>query len=377
MKDISEQLKKLNKTFPGYSYANTDNLIEKLEIANRHRLEIKQHSPVEMRVKDSNGNTVVGMINGQITEAKDNVSYDEDLERAVIFFPESTYTYEVVGDSTISNGGTYGLDINTYSGSDTPVTFNAVDIPIITGEIHTFSVDNTKLAHGDTDAVTIKVDANGDGTSEKTITTGATLDDLEAPKIDTSKLENTYILGTKLNIKDFVTDNQDKTKNLTVTAKWGSESLEVKNNKILLSKFGTGALEIKATDSLGNSSTATKSIITNYTFKGFKSPLETKEYKVNKQLQVRFRLGSLNSTAIPLQHPTLKITRIGDGYSANINPNTFNEDGDCDADDECFTNHHNRYIFTLPKNKLSVGQWKVEVGLDDGTTHTTNLTMVQ
>lgn len=171
MREISTKLKTLSTFYPGISYSNTDKLIEKLEVANRYRRVIKAYSPVEISVIDSSGN-IVGMVSGEDITNMPNGIYDKDTESVVIFFPNDNYTYKVVGDST---GGTYGLDINNYSGTEIPVSFKAFDIPIIPGEIHTYTVDQAKLTSNKPDAVTVQIDINADGEPEKIIKTGDTL----------------------------------------------------------------------------------------------------------------------------------------------------------------------------------------------------------
>ncbi len=290
---FSDRLKNLSKYFKGYTYNNNDNLIEKLAYAGKHRIELKKHSPIDMTIKDSQGNIVVGTVNGQIQENTENSYYDEDSDSAVIFFPDDTYTYQIVGDSTVPNGGTYGLDLTTYNGNNNPTVFNAIDIPVKTGEVHTFSVDQSKLANNDPDAVTVSIDTDGDGTPEKTIETG----------------------------KELVTASP-------------------------------------------------------YDFY-FKKIVDGGQYKVNKVLPVRIRVTSASKGKIPLQHPWIKITRVSDGYKASINPNKLDEDGQCDSDDDCFTKHHNRYILNIPKNTLTAGDWKIEVGLDNTTIHSIVVTMIK
>jgi hypothetical protein len=178
MAAISDKLKNLKNYFQGHNYPNTDNLVEKLQIANNNRLQIDAHSPVEVSIVDSSGNAV-GLVGGEIKEDIDNSSYDELTERAVIFFPDDTYTYEVVGDST---GGTYGLDIDIWDNSDEPISFRAIGLPILPGEKHIYKVDKEKLKKNDPDAVTITIDKEGDGTPEYILHSGSELTDITKPK---------------------------------------------------------------------------------------------------------------------------------------------------------------------------------------------------
>ncbi|MEI6400176.1 MAG: right-handed parallel beta-helix repeat-containing protein [bacterium] len=288
MSDVSNKLKNLSKYFKGISYANTDNLIEKLAIANKYKQEVFVHSPVELQITDSNGNTT-GLVNGTVQNDIENSFYNPETESALFLFPNDTYTYKVVGDGT---GSSYGFDVVTGSGSSN-TAFSATVMPIANGEIDTYTINQSKLSDNDPDAVTIAIDTNGDGTPEKTIQSGKEL----------------------------------------VTA-------------------------------------------TPYDFY-FKKIVDGGQYKVSKVLPIRIRVTSASKGKIPLQKPWIKVTRVSDGYKASINPNKLDEDGDCDSDDECFTKHHNRYILNLPKNTLTAGDWKIQVGLDDTVIHSIVVTMIK
>ena len=116
-------------------------MIEKLVIANDNRKEIKVHSPVELRVKDSKGG-IVGIIHGEVVNTIDTAVYDPSSETVAIFFPDDTYTYQVVGDGS---GKTYGFEIQNMMNESTQTIFQAVDLPITKNEIHTYFVDENKL----------------------------------------------------------------------------------------------------------------------------------------------------------------------------------------------------------------------------------------
>ncbi len=62
---VSQKLANISTYFPGISYSNTDNFVEKLAIANANKKTVKVYSPVELRVIDSNGN-ISGLVDGQI-----------------------------------------------------------------------------------------------------------------------------------------------------------------------------------------------------------------------------------------------------------------------------------------------------------------------
>ena len=162
---VSKKLKDLTTHFVVEDYNNDHQLIEKLAYAGRHRVELKAHSPIEISIKDPEGNSV-GLVGGNEVLDFFTGDYDVESERAVVFFPEGDYIYEVVGDS---EGGTYGLDVDIYDDSEEPLAFRAIDLPIIPGERHTYKVDKEKLKNNGKDAVTILIDKDGDGVSERTL----------------------------------------------------------------------------------------------------------------------------------------------------------------------------------------------------------------
>lgn len=176
MDNISVKLRNLNNYFDGVVYSNSDKLIEKLKIANDHRIEIKAHSPIEVRIVDQNGN-FTGLINGEEIENIWNVAYDKENERAVIFFPDENYTYEVVGDGT---GDSYGLDIVNFDYKNFGIMFKAVDIPIQKGEIHKYYIDWNHL--DDSSGVLVEIDKDGDGEVDYKINSGGVLTSISETK---------------------------------------------------------------------------------------------------------------------------------------------------------------------------------------------------
>jgi len=119
-------------------------------------------SPGELRVYDSQ-NRVTGLVNGIIKEEIPNSIYDE--ENIAIFSPSDTYSYSVTGTDT----GTYGLEIVFVKNGEL-ISFYADDIPTSQGQNHLYSIDWDMLSK-DENGVIIKIDIDGDGIFDKTITT--------------------------------------------------------------------------------------------------------------------------------------------------------------------------------------------------------------
>ena len=159
---VSVRLKNLADYF-GIVYPNTDNLIEKLEIASRHQRTIKSYSPVEIQVIDSQGR-ITGIIEGEIREEIPNSGYDKDTKNIGLLFPENNHLYQIVG----TEDGSYGLEIINVE-NETTATFTAIDIPISTSTVHQYQIDWQALSQGEKGA-TLQIDVDGDGVFEKTIT---------------------------------------------------------------------------------------------------------------------------------------------------------------------------------------------------------------
>ena len=162
LRDVGGRLK--NSPF-GSDYQNIV-LGDKLIAVNSNSTILFLRSPGELRIVDSQNRTT-GFVNNELKEEIPNVFYDEEKEVFVMLYPEDdNYRYQVVGTDV----GEYGLTAQTARG-DTFYSFDATDIPILTGSIHQYSIDWQKLSHGQ-NGVTMQIDSNGDGIFEKTVIAG-------------------------------------------------------------------------------------------------------------------------------------------------------------------------------------------------------------
>ena len=118
-------------------------------------------SPCELRIYDSEGR-VTGMINGTIKEEIPASLYDKENKTVIIFFPNDTYYYKVVG----SDKGEYGLEV-IYIENGSITNFTAMNISISKNATHRYDINWSKLSQGKK-GVSIKIDNNGDGKFEKT-----------------------------------------------------------------------------------------------------------------------------------------------------------------------------------------------------------------
>jgi len=81
-----------------------------------------------------------------------------------VHFPDGAYRYEVTGTDI----GIYGLEIAFSQGAETFI-FTAIDIPIICGAMHQYTIDWDAVSQGD-QGVTVQIDSDGHGEFEDTVT---------------------------------------------------------------------------------------------------------------------------------------------------------------------------------------------------------------
>jgi hypothetical protein len=158
--------------FPTATTSSISDLIQKMHSAGEYMVCAKLHSPGDLTISDTIGH-VAGMVNGQEVDTFPLAVSDGDTKSVeVLAAQDGSYKYQVVG----TGNGTYDLDITVKNG-DQSSTFQATDIPTSTGQVHTYTIDETALAASSTSAVSIQIDSSGSGaqTSDQTILAGSSI----------------------------------------------------------------------------------------------------------------------------------------------------------------------------------------------------------
>jgi hypothetical protein len=365
---VSQKLANLSLYFPGYSYDDSDHLIEKLAIADKHRKEIKVHSPVDLQVVDTTTGETAGLSSdGETTEDIDNSVYDPDTESVLILFPSDNYEYRLVG----TDNDSYGFDVANTVGDVTQTVFSASDVPVREGAIHTITLDEPVLEQGG-EGATLAIDNDADGTPEETIVSGPVLPDIMPPTIDLSSIADTYVLGERIDVRSLVSDNVSSPDDIVLSATIGETVVPIVDGIITLTSVVTQSLAIRATDATGNQSTATKPIAVHYRFSGISyiPNRSNNEYGAHATIPVGFILSGKNGVDVPVDHPGIDAVRESDGFHAQINPNTSDANGYCDLGEHCFTRLNDMYAFPLKAAKLGIGEWHIVITLGDGSTYT-------
>lgn len=130
-------------------------------------------SPVELRVYDSSGR-VTGMVDGNVVEEIPGTICMGDT--VVVLTPWDTYSYDVVG----MQDGTYSIRIVSIR-DRASVGFNALRIATSPCQLHRYTMDWEAVSQ-EGKGVTLRIDSNGDGEFERTVTADSelTADDLQA-----------------------------------------------------------------------------------------------------------------------------------------------------------------------------------------------------
>ncbi|HEC76887.1 MAG TPA: PKD domain-containing protein, partial [Thermoplasmatales archaeon] len=119
------------------------------------------HSPVELRVYDSQGN-VTGLVNGTIKEEIPFSLYDNESKTVIIFYANDTYRYELVG----TGNGTYELTANNIKGENIS-TFAITNVSITMGIKHEYTIDWNNLS--ETGGGITRIEYNNTNKSKQTL----------------------------------------------------------------------------------------------------------------------------------------------------------------------------------------------------------------
>jgi peptidoglycan hydrolase-like protein with peptidoglycan-binding domain len=264
----------------GQGYENSS-LAKKMVYTNTHSIISTLLSPGELHVYNYRGEAT-GLVNGETIEEIGNAIYARESGILVILFPAESYIYEVEG----TDEGAYTLCILYLEGEEI-ATFTGADIPTTAGAIHDYTVDWNALARGE-EGVTLQVDNDGDGTFEKTIQAGSTLDGTttpianQPPAIDIlAPVSGETISGSHYQIQWQATDPDNVDNSLSIDlfystnsgSTWTSISSDEANDgvydwNISALRGGEYWLKLVAEDPEGGTSEATVGPFTISTFEG-------------------------------------------------------------------------------------------------------------
>lgn len=192
MADVANRLECLGQAFPGQSYADADNFIAKLRVANNNKRTVRLYSPCELYIKDGTG-AITGLVRGHLYEEIRASIFDVVEEAATILLAKEPLTYNVRGTAN----GAYDMRVAaTHQGTFT--TFRANGIETAPGVIHQYQFDWEELSE-EGDGATVRIDANGDGEPETTVFADA---DLTADEVKLQTETEVDFVPDVLNLKN-------------------------------------------------------------------------------------------------------------------------------------------------------------------------------
>ncbi|MDB5245185.1 MAG: hypothetical protein JWN90_290 [Parcubacteria group bacterium] len=186
---VASRLDSIDSYFPDATSSSITTLVEKMHSAGTDVVCADLHSPGDLSIQDNLGRTV-GMSNDVVRNDFPLAVYDSKKKYAVVLAAgKDEYTYTVKGTGT----GTYGLDIKILNDGK-EISFNAKDIAMLPGEIHTYSINKTELLAGK-QGVTLKVDRSGTGKIDRVVKAGKELKGEAYVKEATEQEKKAYSLG--------------------------------------------------------------------------------------------------------------------------------------------------------------------------------------
>ena len=177
LKEIPENISTMfeHEKFPiDYTLAllnqNAESLYDKWGIHGVDELNLNLCSPAELHVYDSNGRTT-GLVDGEVMLEIPDSYYSYQSHSITIFFPNDSYVIVIKG----TDKGNYGLEVSFVENGEES-DFMATGIPTASGTVHQYTINWEALSQGG-EAVSVRIDADGDGKFEQTITTDAAFDE--------------------------------------------------------------------------------------------------------------------------------------------------------------------------------------------------------
>ena len=206
------------------------------------------------------------------------------------------------------------------------------------------------------------------GTTDIAVTPGIT--DNQAPAISHTQLNSEYVLNSSPITFNFSADDGNGVGVKEIAAKLDGQPI-IDGQIISFNQPGNHAIEIIATDFLGNSTTQTVNFQVVYQFGGYLPPIKTDGagiYKLGRTLPIKFQLTDANNQYIPTANAQLFVAKISDGIAGNdeIPLSTSNADT---GNQFRYDQTENQYIYNLSTDTLSVGSWQLKVVLDDGRSY--------
>ena len=249
----------------------------------------------------------------------------------------------------------------------------AINTPVVIGDATAYDIFGTEVTNnapsegfslGTTTVIWTANDPNGNSeTAEQKVT----ITDTTAPTFTTEPVDITKVLtGTKTQV-----DLGDVTASDIFGAKVANDA------PVDGFPIGTTIVTWTATDANGNTSTVTQNVTVKYAFGGILQPINQDDSSVFKQgstIPVKFWLKNANNAFVSTAEAKITYTKLNNNPTGNeieavstsaaTTGNLFRYDSSS-----------NQYIFNLSTKGLSVGDYRLTITLNDGTSYSVKISL--
>lgn len=146
--------------------------------------------------------------------------------------------------------------------------------------------------------------------------------------------------------------------------------------------LGTNTVTLEVSDGQSTSSDAVVITVTQntlYNFNGFLEPIHndgSDKFKLGRVIPVKFTLADCSGAEVTTAVATLAVYKILDQASGTEEVVTVEAAGNSDQDN-LFRYSEGNYIYNLDTSPYTEGTYRLEANLDDNTSHSVNVSMVE
>jgi hypothetical protein len=262
---------------------------------------------------------------------------------------------------TISASATPPANAASWNNSNVTVTFECADALSGIAECPASVMVSAEGANQTATGTAADLAGNA-ATTSRTVSLDKTPPSLTMPALAAS-----YVLNSVVTLAYAAYDPLSGVKQVSATLN-GAPAVP---GETPLTRVGTNTFTLTATDIAGNVVTESATFQVLYDFDGFLPPIPndgTGVFKLGSTVPVKFRLTDRNGVRVPgvVAHLTIQLLSNGNPIGTPIDATA---PGGADSGN-VFRDDGSQYIYNLATRPLSVGTWRLQASLDDGSTHT-------
>jgi hypothetical protein len=319
----------------------------------------------EIRYRAGSGPEVVvagaGATFGLTAQGMSQVGYFA-VDHAGNVEPSHTLTARIDSTApTISSSATPPANAASWHNSNVTVSFDCADVLSGVAACPASVTVSTEGASQTVTGATADL-AGNEATTSRTVSLDKTPPSLTMPALAAS-----YLLNSVVTLAYAAHDPLSGVKQVSATL----NGVPAASGETPLTRVGTNTFTLTATDAAGNVATQTSTFQVRYAFDGFLPPIPndgTGVFKLGSTIPVKFRLTDRNGVRVPGVIARLTVQLLSNGNPVGT-PIDATAPGGADSGN-VFRDDGSQYIYNLATRSLSVGTWRLQASLDDGSVHT-------